>query len=36
MDRMVGIVDHGLFLGIASRVLIGKPSGIETLLPSGR
>ena len=36
MDRTVGIVEHGLFLGMASRVLIGKPSGIETLLPSGR
>jgi ribose 5-phosphate isomerase A len=36
LDRMVGIVEHGLFLGIASRVLIGKPSGVETLLPSGR
>jgi ribose 5-phosphate isomerase A len=31
LDRMVGVVDHGLFLGIASRVLIGKPSGIDTL-----
>lgn len=33
MDQTVGIVEHGLFLGIASRVLIGKASGIETLLP---
>ena len=36
LDRTVGIVEHGLFLGIASRVLIGKPSGIDTLLPLSR
>jgi ribose 5-phosphate isomerase A len=36
LDRTVGIVEHGLFLGMASRVLIGKPSGIETLLPAAR
>jgi ribose 5-phosphate isomerase A len=36
LDRTVGIVEHGLFLGMASRVLIGKPAGIETLLPTGR
>lgn len=33
MDGTVGIVEHGLFLGMASRVLIAKASGIETLLP---
>ena len=33
LDRAVGIVEHGLFLGMASRVLIGKPDGIQTLLP---
>jgi ribose 5-phosphate isomerase A len=33
MDRTVGIVEHGLFLGMASHVLIAKASGIETLLP---
>ena len=36
LDRTVGIVEHGLFLGIASRVLIGKSTGVETLLPAGR
>ena len=36
LDRTVGVVEHGLFLGMASRVLIGKPSGIETLLPPAR
>jgi ribose 5-phosphate isomerase A len=33
LDRTVGIVEHGLFLGMTSRVLIGKATGIETLLP---
>ena len=29
--RTTGVVEHGLFLGIASRVVIGRESGIEIL-----
>jgi ribose 5-phosphate isomerase A len=31
LKRTVGVVEHGLFLGIASRVVIGGPEGIEVL-----
>jgi ribose 5-phosphate isomerase A len=29
--RIVGVVEHGLFLGMASKVVIGSPEGIEIL-----
>jgi ribose 5-phosphate isomerase A len=31
LKRTVGVVEHGLFLGMASRVVIGGPEGIEVL-----
>jgi ribose 5-phosphate isomerase A len=31
IKRTVGVVEHGLFLGMASRVVIGGPGGIEVL-----
>ena len=27
LDRTVGVVDHGLFLGMVSKVIVGKPEG---------
>ena len=32
-DR-AGIVEHGLFIGLASMVIVGKPDGVEVLTPS--
>lgn len=34
LKRIVGVVEHGLFLGIASKVVIGAPGGIQILEPS--
>lgn len=34
--RTVGVVEHGLFLHMASRVVIGSPDGIQILDPAGR
>ena len=31
LDHVVGAVEHGLFLGIASEVLVGGPAGVKTL-----
>jgi ribose 5-phosphate isomerase A len=31
LDHVVGAVDHGLFLGFASKVLVGGPGGVTTL-----
>jgi ribose 5-phosphate isomerase A len=31
LDSVVGVVEHGLFIGLASEVLIGTDSGIESL-----
>jgi ribose 5-phosphate isomerase A len=31
LDRIVGVVEHGLFIGIASQVLVGGPSGVRIL-----
>lgn len=36
IKRTVGVVEHGLFLGMASRVVIGGPEGIEVLEPTAR
>ena len=27
LDRTVGVVDHGLFLGMVSKVIVGTPEG---------
>ena len=34
LKRIVGVVEHGLFLGMASKVVIGAPDGIQILEPS--
>jgi ribose 5-phosphate isomerase A len=34
LDHVVGAIEHGLFLGIASEALIGGPEGVRTLLPA--
>lgn len=31
LDHVVGAVEHGLFLGMASEVLVGGPNGVKTL-----
>ncbi len=31
LDGVIGVVEHGLFLGITSQVLIGTPDGVQTL-----
>ncbi len=31
LDRVVGVVEHGLFIGLASQVLIGNQDGVQTL-----
>jgi len=31
LDHIVGVVEHGLFLGFASQVLVGGPDGVKTL-----
>jgi ribose 5-phosphate isomerase A len=31
LDQVVGVVEHGLFLGFAAQVFIGGPSGVEIL-----
>jgi ribose 5-phosphate isomerase A len=33
ISAVPGVVDHGLFIGIASLALIATPFGIETLEP---
>lgn len=35
LDRMIGVVEHGLFLGLAPRVLVGTGAGVR-LLDSAR
>ncbi len=32
LDHVVGAVEHGLFLGIASEALVGGPNGVRTLV----
>src|SRR5271163_947789 len=34
LKRTVGVVEHGLFLSMASKVVIGAPDGIQILEPS--
>ena len=31
LDGMVGVVEHGLFLGLASRVIVGGLQGVRVL-----
>ena len=31
LDRIVGVVEHGLFIGIASQALIGGPCGVRIM-----
>lgn len=31
LDSIVGVVEHGLFIGLASQVLIGTPEGVKQL-----
>jgi len=33
LDRVVGVVEHGLFIGIASQAIVGGTKGIEVLNP---
>ena len=33
LDGIVGVVEHGLFLGLASEVIVGRAGGVETLRP---
>ena len=33
LKGLTGVVEHGLFLGLAERALIGTPQGVETLFP---
>ena len=33
LDGVVGVVEHGLFVGMTSLVIIGTPQGIKTLSP---
>ena len=30
LDQVTGVVDHGLFLGIATKLIIGRGAGVET------
>jgi ribose 5-phosphate isomerase A len=34
LDGVVGVVEHGLFVGMTSQVIIGTPKGIQTLTPA--
>jgi ribose 5-phosphate isomerase A len=33
LKRLTGVVEHGLFLGLAERALVATPTGVETLWP---
>jgi ribose 5-phosphate isomerase A len=35
LNGVVGVVEHGMFLGMTSLVVIGKPDGVTTLSPEG-
>ena len=34
LDGVVGLVEHGLFIGLASEVVVGGPAGTRTLRPA--
>jgi ribose 5-phosphate isomerase A len=31
LDSVVGVVEHGLFIGMASQVLVATPKGVNRL-----
>jgi ribose 5-phosphate isomerase A len=31
LDGVVGVIEHGLFIGLASQLLIGGPQGVKQL-----
>jgi ribose 5-phosphate isomerase A len=31
LDATVGVIEHGLFIGLASQVVVGDPSGVQIL-----
>ncbi|WP_409578427.1 ribose-5-phosphate isomerase A [Streptococcus sp.] len=31
LDRTVGVVEHGLFMGLISKVIVGRPEGPEII-----
>jgi ribose 5-phosphate isomerase A len=33
LKRLTGVVEHGLFLGLAERALVATASGVDTLWP---
>jgi ribose 5-phosphate isomerase A len=33
LDHVVGVVEHGLFIGMTSLVVVGQPEGVKTLRP---
>jgi ribose 5-phosphate isomerase A len=33
LKQITGVVEHGLFLGLAERALIGAEGGVRTLFP---
>ena len=36
LDSVVGLVEHGLFIGMKSQVIVGGKNGVHTLEPAGR
>jgi len=36
LNRIVGLVEHGLFLGMTSEVFVGGPNGVKTLTVTNR
>jgi ribose 5-phosphate isomerase A len=34
LDRVVGVVEHGLFIGLATEVHVGTASGVQVLIPT--
>ena len=36
LDSVVGLVEHGLFIGMTSQVIVGGKNGVNTLEPGGR
>jgi ribose 5-phosphate isomerase len=33
LDSVVGLVEHGLFIGMTSQVIVGGKHGVDTLQP---
>jgi ribose 5-phosphate isomerase A len=33
LKRLTGVVEHGLFMGVAERALVATPTGVETIWP---